>query len=56
MDKITSFFQTLYQGTVQGIRQFIHNDLHNYYPLFIIAGVLLCLKLLQVIIKHIKTR
>ena len=56
MDKITTFFQTLYKGTVQGTQQFIDNDLHNYYPLFIVAGILLCLKLLQVIIKRIKTR
>ena len=35
------FMQTLGKGIMQGINQFIDNDLHNYIPLFIFAAVVL---------------
>ena len=41
MDQIWTFFQTLGKGIVQGFRQYIDNDLHNYIPLFVIAAVIL---------------
>ena len=41
MDQIWTFIQTLGKGIVQGFRQYIDNDLHNYVPLFVIAAVIL---------------
>ena len=35
------FIQTLLKGIIQGVNQFITNDLASYVPLFIIAAVLL---------------
>ena len=33
--------QTIGKGIMQGINQFIDNDLQNYVPLFVIAAVVL---------------
>ena len=41
MDQIWTFFQTLGKGVVQGIKQFVTNDLENYVPLFIFAAVVI---------------
>ena len=35
------FIQTLFKGIIQGISQFITNDLASYVPLFIIAAAIL---------------
>lgn len=35
------FIQTLGKGIVQGIRQFITNDLSSYVPLFILAAIII---------------
>jgi hypothetical protein len=35
------FIQTLFKGIIQGVSQFITNDLHNYVPLFIFAAILI---------------
>ena len=50
------FMQTLGKGIMQGINQFIDNDLHNYIPLFIFAAVVLALFLIKKIIQIIKTK
>ena len=41
MEQIWTFFQTLGKGIVQGIKQFVTNDLGNYVPLFIFAAIVL---------------
>lgn len=56
MDQIWTFFQTLGKGIVQGFRQYIDNDLHNYVPLFVIAAVVLTVFLIKKIIQKIKTK
>jgi hypothetical protein len=38
---IMEFIQTLFKGIIQGVSQFITNDLHNYVPLFIFAAAIL---------------
>lgn len=35
------FIQTLGKGIVQGVRQFITNDLSSYVPLFILAAIII---------------
>lgn len=35
------FIHTLCKGIIQGVNQFITNDLASYVPLFIIAAVIL---------------
>ena len=53
MDQIWTFFQTLGKGVVQGIKQFVTNDLENYVPLFIFAAVILIgILLLRIIRKY----
>jgi len=54
MDQIWTFFQTLGKGVVQGIKQFVTNDLENYVPLFIFAAVILIGSLLLKIIRKYK--
>ena len=54
MDQIWTFFQTLGKGVVQGIKQFVTNDLENYVPLFIFAAVILIGSLLLRIIRKYK--
>ena len=56
IDQIWTFIQTLCKGTVQGVTQFVSNDLQDYIPLFIFAGVAIVIKLLVGIIKKIKTK
>ena len=55
MDQIWTFFQTLGKGVVQGIKQFVTNDLENYVPLFVIAAIVLIGSLLLRIIRKNKT-
>ena len=45
------FMQTLGKGIMQGINQFIDNDLHNFIPLFIFAAVLIAGSYLWYLIK-----
>ena len=54
MDQIWTFFQTLGKGVVQGIKQFVTNDLENYVPLFIFAAIVLIGSLLLKIIRKYK--
>ena len=54
MEKIWTFFQTLGKGIVQGIKQFVTNDLGNYVPLFIFAAIVLIGSLLLKIIRKYK--
>jgi len=54
MDQIWTFFQTLGKGVVQGIKQFVTNDLENYVPLFIFAAIVLIGSLLLRIIRKYK--
>ena len=49
------FMQTLGKGIMQGLNQFIDNDLQNYMPLFVIAAVVLAV-FLKKIIQIIKTK
>ena len=39
--KMMEFIHTLCKGIIQGVNQFITNDLASYVPLFIIAAVIL---------------
>ena len=48
--------QTLGKGIMQGLNQFIDNDLQNYMPLFVIAAVVLAVFLIKKIIQIIKTK
>ena len=50
------FMQTLGKGIMQGINQFIDNDLQTYMPLFVIAAVVLAVFLIKKIIQIIKTK
>lgn len=54
MEQIWTFFQTLGKGVVQGIKQFVTNDLENYVPLFIFAAIVLIGSLLLRIIRKYK--
>ena len=48
--------QTLAKGVIQGVKQFITNDLESYLPLFIIAGVLIVFVLLKDFIQKIRNK
>ena len=48
--------QTLAKGVIQGVKQFITNDLESYLPLFIIAGVLIVFVLLKDLIQKIRNK
>ena len=48
--------QTLAKGVIQGVKQFITNDLESYLPLFIIAGVLIVFVLLKNLIQKIRNK
>jgi hypothetical protein len=50
MEQIWNFIKTLSKGIVQGINQFISNDLQSYIPFFIIAAVIIVAALLKGII------
>ena len=56
MDQIWTFIQTLCKGTIQGVSQFISNDLMDYIPLFLFAGVALIARLFVVIYRKIKSK
>ena len=48
--------QTIGKGIMQGINQFIDNDLQNYVPLFVIAAVLILFVLLKKGIERFKNK
>jgi len=48
--------QTLAKGVIQGVKQFITNDLEGYLPLFIIAGVLIVFVLLKDLIQILRNK
>lgn len=48
--------QTLAKGVIQGVKQFIANDLETYLPLFVIAGVLIVFVLLKDLIQKIRNK
>lgn len=56
MEQIWTFIQTLCKGTVQGIKQYIDNDLQNYIPLFVFAAVALLVSLSLKLIRKIKQK
>ena len=56
MEQIWTFFQTLGKGIMQGINQFIDNDLQNYVPLFVIAAALILFVLLKKGIERFKNK
>ena len=51
MEKIWTFVQTLGKGIIQGVKQFISNDLQDYVPLFILAALFIIATLFKKIIK-----
>ena len=52
METIWTFVQTLGKGIIQGVKQFISNDLQDYMPLFILAALFIIATLFQKIIKN----
>ena len=50
------FMQTLGKGIMQGLNQFIDNDLQTFMPLFVIAAVALAVFLIKKIIQKIKAK
>ena len=56
MDTVWTFMQTLGKGILQGVKQFISNDLQDYVPLFILAAIFIIATVFQKIIKKIKNR
>ena len=56
MEQIWTFIQTLCKGTVQGVSQYIDNDLKDYIPLFLFAAVALIARLCVVIYRKLKTK
>ena len=48
--------QKLAKGVIQGVKQFIANDLETYLPLFVIAGVLIVFVLLKDLIQKIRNK
>ena len=56
MEQIWTFIQTLCKGTVQGVSQFINNDLQDYIPLFLFAAIALIARLFAVIYRKLKSK
>ena len=56
MEQLWTFIRTLCKGTVQGVNQFIDNDLQDYVPLFIFAAIVVLFTLLKGIIRKIKNK
>ena len=56
METIWTFIQTLGKGILQGVKQFISNDLQDYVPLFILAAIFIIATLFQKMIKKINKR
>ncbi|MBQ8948912.1 MAG: hypothetical protein IJ059_03895 [Prevotella sp.] len=56
MEQAWTFIRTLGKGVVQGIRQYIDNDLQDQLPLIVIAAVLIVAMLLSRIIRKINNK
>ena len=56
IDQIWTFIQTLCKGTVQGVSQFVSNDLKDYIPLFIFAGVMIVVSLSKDLIRKLRNK
>ena len=48
--------QTLAKGVIQGVKQFIANDLETYLPLFVIAGVMIVVSLSKDLIRKLRNK
>ena len=48
--------QTLAKGVIQGVKQFIANDLETYLPLFVIAGVMIVFSLAKDLIRKLRNK
>ena len=56
IEQAWTFIQTLCKGTVQGVSQYINNDLNDYSPLFLFAAVALIARLFVVIYRKLKSK
>lgn len=56
IEQTWTFIQTLCKGTVQGVSQYIDNDLKDYIPLFLFAAVALIARLFVVIYRKLKSK
>jgi hypothetical protein len=56
IEQAWTFIQTLCKGTVQGVSQYIDNDLKDYIPLFLFAAVALIARLCVVIYRKLKSK
>ena len=56
LDQLWTFMQTLGKGILQGIRQYIDNDMKDQLPLIVIAAVVIIAVVLKGIYKKIKNR
>ncbi len=50
------FMQTIGKGIIQGVKQYIDNDLSIYVPFFIISLVILIVSLLLKLIRKYKSK
>ena len=56
IEQAWTFIQTLCKGTVQGVSQFIDNDLKDYIPLFLFAAVAVIARLFVLIYRKLKSK
>ena len=56
MEQIWTFIRTLCRGVLQGIDQYITNDLPSYVPFLVVSGIILVVTLLLRIIRKIKSK
>lgn len=56
IEQAWTFIQTLCKGTVQGVSQYINNDLNDYIPLFLFAAIALIARLFVVIYRKLKSK
>jgi hypothetical protein len=56
MEQLWTFIQTLCKGTVQGVNQYIDNDLRDYIPLLIFAALVVLFTLIKRIIRKNKSK
>ena len=56
IERLWTLTQTLYKGFVQGVCQYIDNDLQDQIPLMVIAAVLIVGTMILRIIRNFKNR
>ena len=56
LDQLWTLMQTLGKGILQGIRQYIDNDMKDQLPLIVIAAVVIIAVVWKGIYKKIKNR